>query len=60
METPGFEMPTKELLPGFWRHVGAASSTKEVCCKSHGTEIRAVVHTEANQRKHCVARPTAL
>lgn len=51
METSRLELPTKKLLPGFWRNVGAASSAKELCRKSHGTGIRTVVHIRANQRK---------
>lgn len=51
METPGLELPTKKLLPGFWRDVGAASSAKELRCKSHGTGIKTVVHIGANQGK---------
>jgi hypothetical protein len=51
METSRLELPTKKLLPGFWRHVGAASSAKELYCKSHGTGIMTVVHIGANQRK---------
>jgi len=44
VETPKLEMPTKKLLPGIWRDVGAAFSAKEICCKLHGTRIKPVVH----------------
>jgi len=44
VEIPKLEMPTKKLLPGIWRDVGAAFSAKEICCKLHGTGIKPVVH----------------
>ena len=57
MEASKLEMPTKKLLPGIWREVGAAFSAKEICCKSHGTRIKPVVHIYATQRKHCAIKP---